>query len=63
MYKKQKLVVYVKKSCLFDQWISVVVLNDVTWSIRNIVPNPRSVGSSRTISNQSLFSTKFKFYV
>ena len=39
-----------------------VALNDVTWPIRNIVQNPRSVRSSRKILNHSLFSTKFKPY-
>ena len=39
-----------------------VALNYVTWPIRNIIQNPRSVRSSRKISKHSLFSTNFKSY-
>ena len=48
MYNKKKLAVYDKKKIgrLINE-SAFVALNYVTWTIRNIVQNPRSVRSSR----------------
>ena len=43
-----------KVGCLINE-SAFVALNYVTWPIRNSVQNPRSVRSSRKISNLSLF--------
>ena len=51
MYNKKKLPVYNRKvGCLINE-SAFVVLNDVTWPIRNILQHPRSVSLWRKILN------------